>query len=84
MADCAHLVLASQVRYMQTRGTNSLPEGLSRVKQEKQHSMTEARLGSQKYSLLLSFHRRAQLKQVRSTCFHAQRGEESELPQKLH
>lgn len=67
MADCALLASGKagraekagggQGNYMWTRGTNSLPEGLSKAKQEKQHSMTGARLGSQKYSLLFSFHR---------------------------
>ena len=65
--------------YKQTRGTHGLPEGPSEVKQEKQHSVTGARPMSQKYSLLFSFHRCAWLKQDRSTCSHAQMGEESEL-----
>lgn len=69
MADCAHLAAGKSGTvgkvgrktgsYMRTRRTNSLPEGLSEVRQEKQHSMTGARLGSQKYSLLFNFHRRA-------------------------
>lgn len=63
--------------YVQTKGTISLPEGPSKVKQEKQHSMTGSRSGSQKYSLLFNFHSHAWLKQDRSTCSHAQMGKQA-------